>query len=115
MGLSPLTRIVTNLERHLLSLSNRDFAAHTPPAIASVRDVVSRGGTIGDRVWLDVDGDGAQDVGEPGLGNIELTLYNAGVDMMVGGGDDTVVSTMLSGANGSYVFTHVPPAPITST
>ena len=29
MGLSPLTRIVTNLERHLLSLSNRDFAAHT--------------------------------------------------------------------------------------
>ena len=109
MGLSPLTRIVTNLERHLLSLSNRDFAAHTPPAIASVRDVVSRGGTIGDRVWLDVDGDGAQDVGEPGLGNIELTLYNAGVDMMVGGGDDTVVSTMLSGANGSYVFTHVPP------
>ena len=33
MGLSPLTRIVTNLERHLLSLSNRDFAAHSHPAL----------------------------------------------------------------------------------
>ena len=32
MGLSPLTRIVTNLERHLLSLSNRDFAARAHPA-----------------------------------------------------------------------------------
>ena len=32
MGLSPLTRIVTNLERHLLSLSNRDFAARSLPA-----------------------------------------------------------------------------------
>ena len=32
MGLAPLTRIVTNLERHLLSLSNRDFAARTHPA-----------------------------------------------------------------------------------
>ena len=34
MGLSPLTRIVTNLERHLLSLSNRDFAARAHPAFA---------------------------------------------------------------------------------
>ena len=36
MGLSPLTRIVTNLERHLLSLSNRDFAARTHPALADL-------------------------------------------------------------------------------
>ncbi len=35
MGLSPLTRIVTNLERHLLSLSNRDFAARSHPALAN--------------------------------------------------------------------------------
>jgi len=34
VGLSPLTKIVTNPERHLLSLSNRDFAAHTHPAFA---------------------------------------------------------------------------------
>ena len=34
MGLAPLTRIVTNLERHLLSLSNRDFAARPHAALA---------------------------------------------------------------------------------
>lgn len=80
------------------------------PGSDSVNDPVSRGGTIGDRVWLDIDGDGVQDVGEPGLANVLVTLFNAGADMMVGGGDDTVVTTALTGINGLYLFDHLPPA-----
>ena len=30
--------------------------------------------SVGDRVWLDADGDGSQDIGEPGIANVEVTL-----------------------------------------
>jgi hypothetical protein len=33
--------------------------------------------TIGDRVWNDIDKDGIQDAIEPGIPNVEATLYNA--------------------------------------
>ena len=32
-------------------------------------------GAIGDRVWLDENGDGVQDAGEAGIANVEVTLY----------------------------------------
>ena len=31
---------------------------------------------IGNRVWLDVDGDGVQDAGEPGIQNVEVILFD---------------------------------------
>ena len=35
-------------------------------------------GAIGDFVWYDADGDGKQDVGEPGIANVTLDLYRNG-------------------------------------
>jgi hypothetical protein len=32
--------------------------------------------SLGDRVWLDVDRDGVQDLGEPGISNVALNLYS---------------------------------------
>lgn len=37
---------------------------------------------IGDRVWLDRNGNGFQDAGEPGVGNVKLQLFQG--DMLVG-------------------------------
>ncbi len=59
---------------------------------------------IGNLVWLDVDGDGVQDVGEPGLPNVTVRLYrdadgNAGTT-----GDRTLVGTQLTDVNGNYLF-----------
>ncbi len=34
--------------------------------------------SIGDRVWDDVDADGVQDAGEPGLANVTVQLWNTG-------------------------------------
>ncbi len=65
-------------------------------------------GALGDRVWLDIDGDGVQDIGEPGLPNVEVTLYDAGPDLMVGGGDDVAVATLITDAAGLYLFTDLP-------
>jgi|JI6StandDraft_1071083.scaffolds.fasta_scaffold00892_9 protocatechuate 3,4-dioxygenase beta subunit len=56
--------------------------------------------SIGDRIWLDSDGDGTQNGTEPGLSGITVTLYAAdGV---------TVVASTVSDANGNYSFTGLP-------
>ncbi|MCP4201632.1 MAG: DUF11 domain-containing protein, partial [bacterium] len=41
-----------------------------------VIDPLSPGGQIGDLVWLDVDGDGLRDLGEPGISNVTVELLN---------------------------------------
>ncbi len=69
----------------------------------AVIDPVDPGGTIGDRVWLDVDGDGVQDIGEPGIEGITVELRDGactpGVDCATDVTDDY----------GHYVFDHVYP------
>jgi hypothetical protein len=52
-------------------------------------------GSIGDRVWFDANGNGAQNAGEPGMVGWTVTLFRAG----------TYVATRTTGANGAYVFT----------
>lgn len=52
--------------------------------------------SIGDRVWLDDDGDGIQDAGESGFANIEVRLYDSSYFL---------VQTRLTDAVGDYAFT----------
>jgi Tol biopolymer transport system component len=51
-------------------------------------------GSIGDRVWLDVDGDGYQDDTDPGIPNVTITLTYP---------DGSTVTTVTD-ANGNYLF-----------
>ena len=49
-------------------------------------------GSIGDRVWNDIDGDGVQDAGEDGINDVTVRLFNAGggleaTDVTSGDGD----------------------------
>ncbi len=53
-------------------------------------------GEIGDRVWLDVDGDGVQDAGEAGIAGVTVFLYD-------GGGH--LVATTVTNSQGIYSFT----------
>lgn len=58
---------------------------------------------IGDYVWMDVDRDGVQDVGEPGLGGVTLDLYsdpNGDGDPS----DGTVIGTAVTDGSGYYLF-----------
>ena len=52
-------------------------------------------GMIGDRVWFDVNCNGRQDSGEPGLGGVTVTLKNM---------NGTVIGTTTTDANGGYAF-----------
>jgi fimbrial isopeptide formation D2 family protein/uncharacterized repeat protein (TIGR01451 family) len=81
----------------------REYDDVTPDTVEIELDLAS----IGDRVWFDVDGDGVQDAGEPGLEGIEVTVTYLGPDGVVGGGDDEVF-TVPTDADGLYVVTDLP-------
>ena len=55
--------------------------------------------TIGDFVWHDLNNNGLQDTGEPGLANIKVRLFNE---------QGVLEKTVTSGADGRYNFTDVP-------
>jgi protocatechuate 3,4-dioxygenase beta subunit len=52
-------------------------------------------GMVGDRVWDDLNNDGVQDSGEPGLSGLTVTLLD---------GAGTVVATTTTDSNGEYTF-----------
>ena len=61
-------------------------------------------GTIGDFVWRDLDGDGAQDAGEPGVAGVTVSISAPGVNLGNGAPfwdpdllKDTVVKANLEG------------------
>jgi uncharacterized repeat protein (TIGR01451 family) len=74
------------------------------PLTASVTNTVvnpsSASVAVGDRVWLDADGDGVQDAGEPGLANVEVTLKDQ---------YGTPLMTTTTDSTGHYLFTGVMP------
>ncbi len=78
------------------------------PVFATVVDPVAEGGAIGDRVWFDVDGDGIDDVGEPGLVNVEVEGFlDAGV--LGDDTDDVSLGIIMTDTNGNYLFDNLPP------
>ena len=70
---------------------------------------IFRPATVGDRVWNDLNGNGIQDGGEPGIEGVLVTLYDVGDDGNVGTTDDTVVATQRTDSDGFYMFEDVPP------
>jgi hypothetical protein len=64
---------------------------------------------LGDRVWIDVDGDGAQDPEEVGVRGVTVQLFTAGPDGIFGTGDDVAGPTDVTDANGYYLFDGLAP------
>lgn len=60
--------------------------------------------TLGDRVWLDHDGDGVQDAIEPGMSGVTINLIWAGQDGSFATTADNLTLTTTTGANGIYGF-----------
>ena len=56
-------------------------------------------GSVGDRVWNDLNGDGVQDAGEAGISGLTVTLLDAG---------GNPVGTDTTDANGNYGFANLP-------
>ncbi len=73
------------------------------PLEDTVRDELPRS-SISDYVWMDLNSDGIQDPGEPGVSGVVVNLFDAGPDGQPGGGDDTAVGTTATDASGLYSF-----------
>ena len=71
-------------------------AASCPQAAAPLPQTA----TVGDRVWIDADGDGIQDANETGLPGVTVTLYSA---------DSPFVDQTTSDENGDYIFQNLSP------
>ena len=56
--------------------------------------------TVGDYVWSDLDANGIQDPGEPGIGGIVVTLYNSLAQP---------IGSAITDGTGKYLITNVPP------
>lgn len=63
--------------------------------------------SIGDRVWFDVDNDGVQDSGEPGLANVGVTVVYFGADGTFGTADDETATTTTD-SSGNYLVSNLP-------
>jgi gliding motility-associated-like protein/uncharacterized repeat protein (TIGR01451 family) len=61
-------------------------------------------GIIGDYVWNDLNQNGIQDAGEPGVGNVEVQLFTPGLDGIKGNNDDVLLLTTSTNASGFYQF-----------
>ncbi len=64
-------------------------------------------GSMGDLVWADLDNDGTQDVGEPGLPNVTVTVLWAGANGTFGNADDVSINRVTD-ANGNYLASGLP-------
>jgi hypothetical protein len=55
--------------------------------------------TVGNRVWDDLDGDGLQDAGEPGIAGVVAVLYNS---------SNQPIGSAVTDGNGNWLITNVP-------
>ncbi len=69
---------------------------------------------VGDFIWLDQNGNGSSDAGEPGIGGVSMVVTSAGVDGVLGTTDDLSfpIATM---ADGTYLLPGLPSGPTSVT
>lgn len=86
----PLSTHVTSWLGRIAILAGLATMLHATPAQAN---------SIGDFVWNDLNENGIQDPGEPGVSNVIVTLYNAVSSNAVG-------NSVITDANGFYIITN---------
>jgi hypothetical protein len=64
---------------------------------------------IGDRVWVDADGDGHQDPAEVGIAGVTVDLFRAGPDNLPGTPDDSLTASATTDPLGYFLFQGLPP------
>ena len=77
--------VLTQTTTNTITVTGQDELGRSTGDTDSVTVTVLAFGRIGDRVWLDVNRNGLQESGEPGMADVGVVLLTSGGD---GGGDD---------------------------
>ncbi len=64
---------------------------------------------LGDRVWLDLNGDGRQTSDEMGISGVSINLLTSGPDGLFGTADDVTSATTTTDSTGRYLFDGLTP------
>lgn len=64
--------------------------------------------SVGNLVWLDANNNGQADMGEEGIADVEVILYQLGGDGTKGIGNDTEIARDTTDRDGIYSFTQLP-------
>lgn len=111
LTLSPTNNDNHNQDLYINSFGSRIVDYNDTPidllSLSNDAQIQVFGGSIGDRVWHDINADGVQDIGEDGLSNVPVTLLWYGLDGVIGGGDD-VTWTDVTDTSGNYLFENLP-------
>jgi hypothetical protein len=99
---TPLASVTPEIDSNVDPATGTVKLMTGPPG--SVDDTVDAGvvgglNKVGDLVWADVNRNGLQDPGEPGVAGVPVSLQNA---------DGAVVVTTTTGPHGQYEFSHLP-------
>ncbi|MFC5369436.1 SdrD B-like domain-containing protein [Arcanobacterium bovis] len=78
----------------------------TTPVVAQAKVELLRGATIANTIWDDLNGNGIQDAGEPGLAGVEVQLTKDGQAVTDVNGNP--VLTAVTDADGNYSFANLP-------
>lgn len=93
-GVSALgSQLATGAESYVFGANIEASAAVT--VVYTYDDGVPTGASLGDRVWVDLDGDGVDEDGEPGLAGAAVELLDSG---------GVVLGSMVTGEDGGYLF-----------
>jgi hypothetical protein len=97
VGACPLDEII---ERTWIAV---DACGNASSCVQIITIEFPSGGMISDFVWQDVNGDGIQDPGEPGLPNVDVYLF----DDCAGGGGGALLAQTTTNGSGLYEFANL--------
>jgi hypothetical protein len=101
----------TNSDVNAATGRTNTFTISTPSVITGIDAglINDLKGAIGDFVWNDLNKNGIQEAGEPGIPGATVKLRLLGADGVIGGADDATQATTTTDANGYYIFTGLDP------
>ena len=92
----------TNSDAALVTGTTPPFLLQSGQSPTDVDAGFFRAASLGDRVWEDLNGNGGQDIGEPGVANVRVRLLDSTGNPILDGGGDPV--TQFTNATGNYRF-----------
>ncbi len=93
----------------VITLSPGEFDRSIDAGLTRKEDAPPDDASLGDRLWLDANANGLQDLGESGIVGRTVTLIGGGADGLIATTGDNTSTITTTGTDGLYAFTGLTP------